>query len=65
MQNRVGQYDAMTVNERLFVAGLVDEFDRAVRARDEQSLKRILRDVEVSDDNIDAILKQVLPGRGT
>ena len=33
-QLRPAAYDAMTVNERLFAAGLIDDFDRAVRATD-------------------------------
>lgn len=53
----------MTVNERLFVAGLLDEFDRAVRAEDVEALRRILQEVELSDDEIAGILTRVVPGR--
>jgi len=66
MQDRSGEnYGAMTVNERLVAAGLMDAFDGAVRAADVQSLKAILRDVQLSDENIAAILKQLLPGKAT
>lgn len=65
MTVRSGRYDAMTVNEHLFVAGLMDEFDEAVRAGDVESLKRVLRQVELSDENIAAIVERVLPRRGT
>ena len=56
---------ATTVNERLFVAGRLQDFDRAVLAKDVRSLEAILREVELSDENIAAIVKQVLPGAAT
>jgi hypothetical protein len=59
------EYGGMTVNERLLAAGLVEDFDRAVRAGDLQSLKKILRDVQLSDENIAAILKRVLRTEAT
>lgn len=40
---------AMTVNERLFVAGLLDDFDDAVSRRDRAEMIRILESVEVPD----------------
>lgn len=57
-------YSAMTVNERLFAAGLLDEFDRAVRAGDVAALEGILRRVQLSDENVAAVIKQVLPLAG-
>jgi hypothetical protein len=49
----------MTINERLYVAGLADPFDAAVRARDRALMISILKDVEVRDaaSCVDAILK--------
>lgn len=55
------KYARMTVNERLFVAGLLNDFDEAVRASDGGALRRILREVRLSDENVDAILRRVLP----
>jgi len=37
----------MTVNERLFEAGLLDAFDRAVRAADRAKIVEILIKVEI------------------
>ena len=37
----------MTVNERLFDAGLLDAFDAAARARDRAELIRLLTEVDV------------------
>jgi hypothetical protein len=58
-----GKYEAMTVNERLFVAGLLDDFEHAVRDGDAVALGRILHAVELSDDDISGILKRVLRER--
>lgn len=44
-----GRYAGMTVNERLFVAGRMEAFDTAVRARDHTEMVRILAEVEVED----------------
>jgi hypothetical protein len=43
------RYAGMTLNERLFVAGLLDAFDAAARARDRAEMIRILTDVDVED----------------
>jgi hypothetical protein len=50
----------MTVNERLVVSGLTDEFDWAVRRRDRHTMIAILRKVAVTEkgaaQTADAIL---------
>ena len=51
-----GFYDAMTVNERLFEAGLLDEYDNAVTSKDKKRLKDILTEVEVPNESIENIL---------
>jgi len=43
------RYAGMTVNERLFEAGLVEAFDAAARARDRSEMIRILSEVDVDD----------------
>ena len=50
-----GFYDAMTVNERLYAAGLLDEFDLALELKDKNKLKEILSEVEVSELDIEEI----------
>lgn len=52
MNSRAG----MTVNERLFEAGLLDLFDEAVRERDRPRLIELLAQVDVSSKTADAIL---------
>jgi hypothetical protein len=44
-----GRFGGMTVNERLYEAGLLDEFDEAARARNHAAMIRILKQVEMGD----------------
>jgi hypothetical protein len=50
----------MTVNERLFEAGLLAEFDRALAARDAVDLRRILAEVFVPEADIERIVASAL-----
>jgi hypothetical protein len=50
----------MTVNERLFAAGLLSAFDRAVASADEDDLRRILAAVFLEGANADAVVEAVL-----
>lgn len=54
------EFAGMTVNERLFVAGVMDAFGAAARARDRECMIGILCDVEVEDASttVDAILAE-------
>ena len=47
----------MTVNERLFALGMLDEFDRLSAAQDWDSLRSLLRQVYLTPDNIEQIVK--------
>ena len=51
------QYSGMTVNERLYVSGLVTEFDQAIEEKNTHKIIWILKQVEVGEENIYAILK--------
>ncbi|MDQ3908094.1 MAG: hypothetical protein M3268_07085 [Acidobacteriota bacterium] len=52
----------MTVNERLWVAGLMDDFDRAVERRDVSAVRSILRrvylDAAAIDANVDLLFRE-------
>ena len=53
-------YAGMTLNERLFEAGLVDEFDRALQQENVEGLRAILIKVgmsDIADLTIDTALK--------
>lgn len=44
------RYGGMTVNERLYAAGLTSAFDRAALARDRTQMVSILKSVELRED---------------
>lgn len=50
------KYDGMTVNERLFVAKKIDEFDKAVNEKDRIMVISILQSVELTESSIYPIL---------
>ena len=50
------KYDEMTVNERLFVAKKIDEFDKAVNEKDRIKVISILQSVELTESSIYPIL---------
>ena len=50
-------YGGMTVNERLVVANKMDEFYNAIDNKDTFRIIEILKSVELTDNNINAILK--------
>jgi uncharacterized membrane protein YvbJ len=53
------KYQGMTVNERLYVSGLMDEFDKAVKEKDTQKVKSILENIEINEESIKPILKEL------
>ena len=56
MQNK---YAGMTVNERLYVSGLMDEFDEAVEKKDTEKVRAILKKVELTEESIKPILEEL------
>jgi hypothetical protein len=52
------RFSGMTVNERLFEANLLDEFDAAARRRDRGRMIALLRlmDVDTAERSVDQIL---------
>jgi hypothetical protein len=46
----------MTVNERLFSLGLLDDFDRRVENRDWDGLRSLLQQVNLTPNTIDQII---------
>lgn len=53
------KYSGMTVNERLYVSGLMDEFDRAVEERKTERVRSILSSVELTEESIRPILENL------
>ena len=52
------KYAGLTVNERLYVSGLLDEFEKAVAERNSDEAIRILKEVELTEANINPILEK-------
>jgi hypothetical protein len=52
------KYKGMTVNERLYVSGLFNEFEKAVKDKDVTKVIRILEEAELPKSNIDPILEK-------
>ncbi|WP_294549288.1 hypothetical protein [uncultured Bacteroides sp.] len=52
----MNKYEGMTVNERLYVSGLIDEFYKAVEKKDIETVISILKKVELSNGQIKTIL---------
>lgn len=50
----------MTVNERLYLSGLLDAFDKASAQGNKVELKTILEKVYLSPEAIEAIIEQEL-----
>ena len=53
------KYQGMTVNERLYIHGTMEDFGKAVMARDVERVKSILKEVELSELSITPILKNI------
>jgi hypothetical protein len=56
MENK---YAGMTVNERLYVSGLMDEFDKAMEEKNVKKIRIILEKVELTENSIRPILEQL------
>ena len=50
------KYTGTTVNERLFLAGVIDEFYRAIGEKNYDLAKEMLKKVELTDESIEPIL---------
>ena len=59
------KYKGMTVNERLYVSGLLESFDKAILRNDREQVIRILRDIEVDDESISKTLSKFKLADGT
>lgn len=54
------EYSGMTVNERLFAAGLLDAWEMAARARDRDSMVITLKKVAIGDRDAGRIVDAIL-----
>jgi hypothetical protein len=56
LSNKTQSFGGMTVKERLFVSGLIDEFDKS-KISDKMKAKQILRSLQVDELTIELIIK--------
>ncbi len=49
----------MTVNERLYASGFMDDFDKAIENKDIGKVKSILMKVELNETSIQPILESL------
>ncbi len=52
-------YQGMTVNERLYVSGLLPLFDKAVSDKNIETIKEILNNVGLPEDDISEIIRSI------
>lgn len=53
------KYAGMTVNERLYVSGLMGKFDEVVAQKDAEKIHSILEKVELTEELINPILESL------
>lgn len=46
------KFSGMTVNERLYVADLMDDFDYCLKQKDVEGIKSILKKIELNENSI-------------
>jgi hypothetical protein len=46
------KFTGMTVNERLYVGGLMNDFDNCLKQKDVEGIKYILRKLELNEESI-------------
>jgi len=51
------KYKGMTVNERLYVSGFMNEFERAVKNRNVAKIRKILKNIYLTETSNKLILK--------
>ena len=51
------KYSGMTVNERLYVSGKMEEYDLAVKEKKIEQIKSILKSLNLSEKDIKDILQ--------
>ena len=53
----MNKYEGMTVNERLYISGLLNDFDEAVQEKNVDKIVLILKKIELTDLSINPILE--------
>ena len=56
MSTNSNKFGGMTVNERLYVSGLMDDFDKAIEEKNLEKAMEILSAIEIGDENVEVLL---------
>lgn len=54
------KFYGMTVNERLYVAGLMNDFETCLKQKDFKGINTILKKVELNEDSIIKIINSLM-----
>ena len=60
MELDIHAYSGMTTNERLYAAGLLEQFDLAAKSRNQELMALILQRVEIPENEALAIAESVM-----
>lgn len=55
----LSKFFGMTVNERLYVAGLTNDFEYCLKQKDFEEIKLILKKVELNEDSIIEVINSL------
>ncbi|WP_167400486.1 hypothetical protein [Flavobacterium glaciei] len=55
----LSKFFGMTVNERLYVAGLTNDFEYCLKQKDFEEIKSILKKVELNEDSIIEVINSL------
>ncbi|SFE34352.1 hypothetical protein SAMN04488131_101432 [Flavobacterium xueshanense] len=53
------KFSGMTVNERLYVAGLMNDFEICLKQKDFEGINSVLKKVELNEDSIIEIINSL------
>ena len=51
-------YKGMTVNERLYLSALSEDFDQAIKSKNVEKVIQILKEIQLTDENIKPIVEK-------
>jgi hypothetical protein len=60
MELKDSKYGGMTVNERLYGAGLLEQFDAAVRSKNRNVMLKLLNDFNIPVDDAAVMVEKIL-----
>ncbi len=56
-KSNIDRYRGMTVNERLYLSGMMDDYEKAVKRKDFTKAESILGKLDIGNENVKTIIK--------